>query len=49
MAAAYQTFTLKVPCRDLCVAAGAMLVSAGLAAVAHFMHPMGFALLTTAV
>lgn len=32
LAAAYQTVTLKIPFRDLCVAAAAMLVSLGLAA-----------------
>ncbi len=35
LAAAYQTVTLKVPSRDLCVAAAAMLVSLGFAAVSQ--------------
>lgn len=49
MAVAYQTVTLKTPLRDLCVGAVAMLVSLGLAALAHVLPKFGFTLLASAI
>jgi hypothetical protein len=48
MVAAYQTVTLKTPFRDLCVAAVAMLISLGLAALAQILPQFGFTLLMCA-
>ncbi|MBA4067815.1 MAG: hypothetical protein C0501_29775 [Isosphaera sp.] len=49
LSAAYQTVTLKIPFRDLCVAAAAMLVSLGLAALGQTLPRPALPILTCAL
>lgn len=49
LTAAYQTVTLKIPFRDLCVAAAAMLVSLGLAALGQTLPRPALPILTCAL